>query len=137
MSYIGRKIRDVMIPRDKLVTIPPDKKVVDAVKLMWENKVGSVLIVSGEKLLGIFTERDLLRLVATGVDLNKVIEEVMTRDPYTLRPDQPLSKAALLMSEKGVRHVPITDEEGNILGIISSRDISRVYSEAAEASLRE
>ena len=110
---------------------------VDAVKLMWEHGVGSVLVVSDDKLLGIFTERDLVRLVATGVSIDINVSEVMTKNPYTLRPDQPLSKAALLMSEKGVRHVPITDDEGNIVGIISSRDISRVYSEAAEASFSE
>ena len=137
MSYIGKKIRDVMVPKGRLVYTTPDTTVKDAVKLMVKSNVGSILIVENDKLVGIFTERDLMKMIAEDKPVYTAIRDVMTKDPVSLKPDDPLSKAALLMSERGFRHVPIVDEEGNLVGIVSSRDISRVFYEAAEASFTE
>ncbi len=137
MTYIGKKIRDVMVPRGKLVYTTPDTTVKDAVKQMVRRNVGSILIVEDDKLVGIFTERDLMKLVAEDKPVYTAVGDVMTKNPKTLKPDDPLSKAALLMSEHGFRHVPIVDDEGKLLGIVSSRDVSRVYYEAAEASFTE
>ncbi len=137
MSYIGKKIRDVMVPKGRLVYTTPDTTVKDAVKLMVKSNVGSILIVENDKLVGIFTERDLMKMIAEDKPVYTAIGDVMTKNPVSLKPDDPLSKAALLMSERGFRHVPIVDEEGNLVGIVSSRDISRVFYEAAEASFTE
>jgi CBS domain-containing protein len=100
---------------------------------MEARKIGSILIVKGDKLLGIFTERDIVRTVADGVPSNTNLEVVMTKNVETLKPNDPLSKAAYIISEKGFRHIPILDDEGRLVGIISARDISRYYSEFIEA----
>jgi len=137
MSYIGKKIKEVMVPKGKLVYTTPDTTVKEAVKQMVKRNVGSILIVENDKLVGIFTERDLMKMVAEDKPVYTAIGDVMTKDPVSLRPDDPLSKAALIMSERGFRHIPIVDDEGKLVGIISSRDISRVFYEAVEASFSE
>jgi len=137
MSYIGRKIKDVMVPKGKLVYTTPDTTVKEAVKQMVKRNVGSILIIENDKLVGIFTERDLMKMVAEDKPVYTAIGDVMTRNPVSLRPDDPLSKAALIMSERGFRHIPIVDDEGKLVGIVSSRDISRVFYEAVEASFSE
>lgn len=134
MSYIGKKIKDIMITKEKLVYTTPDVSVKDAVKKMVGKNVGSILIVENNKLVGIFTERDLMKLVAEDKSVDLPIGEVMTKEPVSLKPDDPLSKAVITMSEGGFRHIPIVDEEGNLIGIVSSRDISKVYYEATEAA---
>lgn len=137
MSYIGKKIKDVMIPKEKIVYTTPDETVKDAVKQMVKKNVGSILVVENDKVVGIFTERDLMRLVAEDKPVYTPIGDVMTKHPVTLKPDDPLSKAALVMGERGFRHIPIVDEEGRLVGIISSRDVSRVFYEATEAAFSE
>ncbi len=137
MSYIGKKIKEVMVPKGRLVYTTPDTTVKEAVKQMVKKNVGSILIVENDKLVGIFTERDLMKMVAEDKPVYTAIGDVMTRDPVSLKPDDPLSKAALIMSERGFRHIPIVDDEGKLVGIVSSRDISRVFYEAVEASFSE
>ena len=137
MSYIGKKIKEVMVPKGRLVYTTPDTTVKEAVKQMVKKNVGSILIVENDKLVGIFTERDLMKMVAENKPVYTAIGDVMTRDPVSLKPDDPLSKAALIMSERGFRHIPIVDDEGKLVGIVSSRDISRVFYEAVEASFSE
>jgi CBS domain-containing protein len=133
MSYIGKKIKDVMVPRERLIIAPPEFTVEEAARLMWDNGVGSILIVKEGKLLGIFTERDLVRVVATKRSTWEKLENVMTKNPLTLKPNEPLSKAAILMSEKGFRHIPVVDEKNELVGIISARDVARHYAEFSES----
>lgn len=86
--------------------------------------VGAVLVVDEEgRLLGVFTERDLLRLVAEGGSLDGPVEAHMTSNPAVARPDTPLMEAGELMVRLGVRHLPVVDEEGRPVGILSLRDV--------------
>lgn len=118
----GLKIREVM-EHKKLLTAAPETTVGEAAKLMARRKVGAVLVVEQEKLIGIFTERDaVFRVMARGLDLKTTpLSAVMTAAPHTLGPDKTFGYALLLMHENGFRHVPVV-EEGRLIGIVSARN---------------
>jgi CBS domain-containing protein len=126
--------------RRKLVKAAPKILVDQAAKLMAAKNVGAILVVDDGRLVGIFTERDLLvRVVARGLDAHVTqLGEVMTRSPQTIDPDKPFGYALLVMHEKGFRHLPVVDG-GKPIGIVSSRSAMDPELEefAVEASRRE
>ena len=89
----GRPVR-ALIERDTIVRCTPEDTVRSAVKAMAEHVCGSILVMQGDKLVGIFTERDLLmRVAAAGRDLDRTaIGEVMTREPDTIGADEPVAR---------------------------------------------
>jgi len=106
------------------VTIPESTPIEDAVKLMLEHKIGAVLITKDAGPIGIFTERDvLLRLALGEVEKSRPVSEVMTPDPETLRLDDGIAFALNRMVERGYRHIPIVDDEGCALGVLSVREV--------------
>jgi len=109
--------------KKKLLTAPPDTTVSKAAKLMANKNVGAVMVVDGERLVGIFTERDaVFRVMAQGLDaLTTKLSAVMTSDPQTVDPDKSFGFALLMMHENGFRHVPVI-ENGKPIGIVSSRN---------------
>jgi CBS domain-containing protein len=117
-----RSIRSI-IEEKELVTAPGSMTVSEAARLMKEKHQGSVLIVEGEKLAGIFTERDtLFRVIAEGRDPKTTrLAEVMTRNPKTIHPDKPFPDALQIMREGGFRHVPVVEGDKPV-GMISARD---------------
>jgi len=114
-------VRSVM-QGQKLLKAPPETLVSDAARLMATKKVGAIIVVEGECLVGIFTERDVVfRVVARGLDAQATrIADVMTREPHTVEPDKPFGYALLIMQENGFRHLPVI-EDGRPIGIVSSR----------------
>lgn len=94
-----------------------------AAHLMKERRVGALLVMDGNRLAGIFTERDaLFRVIAEGRDPAKTrLHEVMTANPRTITPDRPFGHALHMMHEGGFRHVPVVDGERPI-GVVSARD---------------
>ncbi|MEM1619806.1 MAG: CBS domain-containing protein [Fervidicoccaceae archaeon] len=116
-------VRDIMTVDVK--TASPDARVSDVVRIMIENEIGSVVIVGDKReVLGIITERDLIRRVlARGLDPKAVkAEEIMSRPVITIEPDASVEEAANLMKEKGVGHLPVV-ESGRLVGIIAEGDI--------------
>ena len=101
-------IRNLM-ERKKFLTAPPGTTVSNAAKLMASKNVGAVLVVEGERLVGIFSERDVVfRVIAKGLDAKTtILTEVMTTEPKTLEPGKSYGHALLLMQENGFRHVPV------------------------------
>ena len=112
-----------IIEDQEIVTAPADMTVSEAALLMREKHIGAVVVVENEKLAGIFTERDaLFRVVAEGRDGKATrLADVMTRNPQTVKPDQPFSVALQFMYGGKFRHVPVV-EDGRPVGIISARD---------------
>lgn len=106
-----------------LVTANKEDSVLDVVKVMFEKRIGSVLITEGEELLGIFTERDLMiRVVAQSKDPAQLkMQEVMTGEVKSLTPEATILDAETIMEELRIRHVPIVSNEGKPLGVISMR----------------
>ena len=116
-----RPVRSVM-QRRKIIKAPPDTLVSKAANLMATTNVGAVMVVEGERLVGIFTERDVVfRVVAHGRDPQATrIAEVMTPTPRTIDPDAPFGYALSVMHEGGFRHLPVI-EHGKPVGIVSAR----------------
>ena len=109
---------------DDLVTVSPTTTVAEAAQLMSVERVGAALVVDGEQLLGIFTERDIVRALAAEHDAaTHEVAEWMTKDPFTRDVDAPAHETLALMLAKGFRHVPVT-ERGRLVGIVSMRDLS-------------
>ncbi len=130
-----RPVRSVM-QRRKVLKAPPQTLVSKAAKLMATKNVGAVMVVDEERLVGIFTERDIVvRVVAPGLDARTTrLADVMTAKPHTVDPDQPFGYALFVMYEKGFRHLPVV-EDGRPIGIVSSRsamdpDLEEFISEA-------
>ena len=120
------------IMQTSLVTSPPEASVLEVAQLLTQRGVGACLVVEDGRLAGIFTERDLLHLVATGADVrDRAVAGVMTREVTMAPPDAEVLWAADTMRRLGVRHLPV-GEGGHVVGIVSIRDL---YA-AAEAVLR-
>jgi CBS domain-containing protein len=102
----------------------PDVTVAAAADLLVRNKVGSVLVMDQGRLVGIFTERDILRLVAERRDpASTRVADVMTRDLVVMRPSASVVDAMRVISEKRIRHIPIV-ESGAVLGVVSQGDLN-------------
>lgn len=117
-----RKVRD-LIARKEVVELPSSASVREACVLMAKQVVGAVLVMAEGAIQGIFTERDALsRVLAEGRDPDATtLDEVMTRDPVTLDPDTGAVDALRLMSQVGIRHLPVVEQE-RVIGMISLRD---------------
>ena len=116
------RVRDVM--REVLITVKDNEPLTNVIRLMNERNIGSMIVVNEEgRVVGVFTERDLLRLVANNVSLDSLtVGDVMTRDVIVIEEDASLIKAVHIMAKHGIRHLPIVDEDGKAVGIISIRD---------------
>lgn len=100
--------------------------VLDAVKLMADKNIGAVPVLSEDgKLLGIFSERDLLkRVVAKGLDPKEVkVDDVMTHEIMLALEDESYEECLAKMKKAGIRHLPIVDRNNNLLGVLSIRDL--------------
>ena len=120
-------VADVMSFR--VVRVASDDSVRVAIARMLEENVGSVAVCDGERLVGIFTERDVLRLAGEGPDFADVnVGDVMTRSPVTISPDDDVLAAAQLMGARRIRHLPVVQGE-NLLGIVGIREVMRTLVE--------
>jgi len=120
-------VADVMAFR--VVTVSPDDTVQVAIARMLEENVGSVAVCEGERLVGIFTERDVLRLAGEGPDFAEIrVGDVMTTQLVTLAPDSDILDAARLMGERKIRHLPVLEGE-NLLGVVGIREVVRALVE--------
>lgn len=134
-----------LMEREKLLTAPPETTVSAASLLMAVRKVGAIMVTCDEKLVGIFTERDVVfRVVAQGRDVSStLLSEVMTPKPVTIDPGKSFGYALMLMHKNGFRHMPVT-EDGKPVGMVSARhaldpDLEEFTSESSrrEQILRE
>jgi len=113
-----------------LLSVEPGLPLAEVAKRMVAKDVGAVLVTEGKRLVGILTERDVLRAVAHGIDESATVADWMTRDPETLEPDESTQQAAVLMIHGGFRHLPVT-ENGEVVGMLSIRDLMRIVLEDA------
>jgi CBS domain-containing protein len=118
-----RLVHDIMEHRRPVVARPEETAQAAAAR-MTEEACGSVLVCDGDRLRGIFTERDLMtRVVGQGLDPRTTrLERVMTRDPGRIEGTATAREALRRMDELGCRHLPVT-EDGHVLGVVSMRDL--------------
>lgn len=131
--------------RTRVVTVAPDDSARLAVLRMLEEGVGSVAVCDGGRLVGIFTERDVLGLAGEATDLDAVkVGDVMTRSPFSAGADVSVLDAAKLMGERRIRHLPVVEGE-HLLGMVGIRDVLgslverlwQTHDEAAHETVRE
>ncbi|MBL8699123.1 MAG: CBS domain-containing protein [Alphaproteobacteria bacterium] len=136
MLPVERTVVPFAIGVQRLVTVSPMTSASAAAREMAERRIGAVLVVEDGELQGIFTERDaLVRVLARGRDPETtLLAEVMTRNPDTIGPDDPVVYALSIMNERGYRHLPVVDGE-RIVGIVSIRDLYRSIKEQMDADL--
>src|SRR5688572_13667765 len=108
-----------------LLTVAPQDRLGEVAQRMVDRDVGAVLVLDGEALAGILTERDVLRAVAAGIDADTLVSDWMTRDPETMAPDDTTQHAAVLMIHGGFRHLPLVEGD-DVVGMLSIRDLMRV-----------
>jgi CBS domain-containing protein len=107
-----------------------DDTLAEAARKMWKQQTGSLLVMEGDDLVGIITERDVLKAVATGAKLEETrIAEVMTKDVVTVGPGTSLREAAKIMADRWIRHLPVVDG-GKLVGVLSQRDLAGVLAGA-------
>jgi CBS domain-containing protein len=111
-----------------LLTVAPDVPLQKVAERMVSRDVGAALVMDGGRLVGIVTERDVLRAVARGIQEGTRVDDCMTSDPETMEPDESTQHAAVLMLHGGFRHLPITEGD-EVIGILSIRDLMRVVIE--------
>jgi len=131
-----RPIED-LIARAEPVSCPSNTPIAEAVALMNERDVSTLAICDDGALTGIFTDKDLRkRVVGAGVAMDQPIEAVMTRGPRVLSGHAPIAEAMAMMASGGFRHLPVVDEKGAMLGILSATDIlSAIGSNAIDAGM--
>ncbi len=107
------------------VCVSPQTSVAEAVSAMKEKGIGGILVQDNERLVGIFTERDLLnKLIGSGRDLEQTpVADVMTADPEALPVDADIAFALSMMGEGGYRRIPLVDEDDRPVGILSVKHI--------------
>jgi CBS domain-containing protein len=110
--------------------VAPQQTVFDAVLVMRRENCGCVLICEGDRVLGLFTERDLMRrILAPGKPLSTRITDCMTRDPVVVSPKDSVGAAVRCMEEGGYRHLPVVDEAGRPVGLLSVKRIVHYLAE--------
>jgi CBS domain-containing protein len=126
----------------KIAHVPPvavghQAMVADAVKAMVENGVGAVAIVEAGEIKGIFSERDVMKKVIYQnlAPDRTLVSDVMTKDVESIRSDMSSTEALRLMMDRHIRHLPIVDEQGMILGILSIRNLLHSLVEELEDSV--
>jgi CBS domain-containing protein len=110
--------------RDLLV-VEPATTLDEAARRMAERNVGTVLALDGDRIVGILTERDVLRAVAAGYEGSHPVSRWMTHHPETVESSDTTAHAAVLMIHGGFRHLPVV-EGSRVVGILSIRDLVRV-----------
>lgn len=111
----------------RLLSISPDASVFDALTLMAEHNVGSLIVLDGERLCGIFSERDYARqIILLGKSSKEtLVRDIMTHKVLCVRPEQTVDQCMALMTGKRVRHLPVLDHK-KVIGVISIGDVVEV-----------
>ncbi|HUS62041.1 MAG TPA: CBS domain-containing protein, partial [Acidimicrobiales bacterium] len=119
-----RTVRDVM--SSPALTATPSETVAEAAERMAAHRVGSVIVVDGDRPIGILTERDLVRFAGSGSDPSGTkVSEWMTGDPDTVEPDAEVTAAWASLAERGYRHIPVVEGD-RLVGIVSMRDLMKI-----------
>lgn len=119
------RVADVMT--NASVTESPSDSLRSAADTMWRQQTGSLLVMDADDLVGIITERDVMKAVAQGKDVDATpVSDVMTKDVLTIGPDTTAHEAARHMAARWIRHLPVV-EGGRVVGLVSQRDLVGIF----------
>ena len=118
-------LNSVFEPGEAIHSVGPDTPVTECVRVMTAKKIGALIVMEGERLTGIFTERDALtKVLAAGRDPGTTkVSEVMTKDPTCIAPTTTVGDAMELITKRRFRHLPVVDD-GKVLAVVSSGDLT-------------
>lgn len=109
-----------------LVGTEPERTLREACRVMDEHDIGALVVMRGQHVVGVVSERDVAHAVSMNADLDEArVATWMTSPAITARPADPVLDVAYLMLDAGIRHVPLVDEHGTVVGMLSLRDIER------------
>jgi len=119
-------------------SVPPDAPVLEAIRLMAEHGVGALLVMQGEELLGVVSERDYARkVILKGRSSNETaVREIMSSPVLTVRADQSVHDCMRIMSEHRFRHLPVVDDNG-VIGVLSIGDLVRAVVEEQQRTIAD
>jgi CBS domain-containing protein len=119
-------------------TVSSDSTVYDALQEMADKNVGALLVVEGDKLVGVFSERDYARKVILHGKASKdtLVREIMSTEVFSVRPDQTIAVCMELMTNKRIRHLPVLDE-GRLVGVISIGDVVKAIISEQEFAIQQ
>ncbi|AOL17704.1 histidine kinase [Sulfolobus sp. A20] len=118
--------------KTQVLTVDRNTSLKEIAIIMTKNNIGSVIVVDRDKPVGIITERDIVKAIGNGKDLSARAEEIMTTNLIMVRQDSPITGALSLMRSYNIRHLPVVDDQGNLKGIISIRDVARAIDDMIE-----
>ena len=105
-----------------IITASPNMTVKEAIKTLYEKHIGCVITIDGNKTcIGIFTERDAIRLVAENVDLNQPLGNVMTKNIITIQEDSSINEVRKTIQNHSIRTLPVVNQENKLVGLLSVR----------------
>jgi len=131
-------IRQILAGKPDVHSIEPDATVLDALKRLEEKNVGALLVMSGARLVGIFSERDYARRMILHGRSSKetAVREVMTSEVFTISPDANAGECMVHMTDRHIRHLPVV-EDGRVVGVISIGDVVRVVIDDLRFTVRQ
>jgi CBS domain-containing protein len=131
-------IRDILNEKGQnIYAVNPQTTVYESLEKMSEHDVGSMLVMEGDKLLGIFTERDYMKKIILQNKASKttMIKEIMTTNPVCITPSDSVDNAMSIMTKQRCRHLPII-EESKIIGVVSIGDLVKKKISAMDATIK-
>ena len=131
-------IRQILAGKPDVYSIDPDATVLDALKRLEEKNVGALLVMKGDRLVGIFSERDYARRMILHGRSSKetAVREVMTSQVFTISPDANAGECMVHMTDRHVRHLPVL-ENGRVVGVISIGDVVRSVIDDLRFTIRQ
>jgi CBS domain-containing protein len=124
-------VKDVM--NKHVITVEPDTPLLEAAQIMADNHIGCLVVVQKGKPIGMVTERDILVAIASEVNIKKSkVKDIMTHYLITIGPNRPINKAIKLMTENKIKKLPVVDEKGKLVGIITTSDIISAQPKASK-----
>jgi CBS domain-containing protein len=132
-------VRNVLLSKGNVIwSATPDMIVFDALKLMAEKNVGALVVMAGNKLVGIFSERDYARKIILKGESSRTtaVKDVMTSDVVTISPEQPIEVCMAIMTAKHVRHLPVMDNN-DLVGLISIGDVVKAIISEYEFTIKQ
>jgi CBS domain-containing protein len=131
-------IRQILAGKPDVYSIDPDATVLDALKRLEERNVGALLVMKGDRLVGIFSERDYARRMILHGRSSKetAVREVMTPEVFTIAPEATSGECMVHMTDRHIRHLPVL-ENGRVVGVISIGDVVRAVIEDLRFTVRQ
>jgi CBS domain-containing protein len=131
-------IRQMLAHKPEVFSVTPETTVFDALRLMEQKNIGALLVIGGERLLGIFSERDYARrMILHGrASRDTPVREVMTDDVFVISPEANAGECMVHMTDRHIRHLPVV-EAGKVVGVISIGDVVRAVIEDLRFSIRQ